>query len=178
LAYKTNMTFETIVAALAVGGTAIATGLLATFIQTSLHFALGHHRIGGWFFRSHIKCHHTIYSGKKLATPEYEDEETSLTLFYLIPSAVAVSIAYQVLPRALFWVHLGPFVVLFALHVYVHVQFHVRKSWLNRFGWFRRLRRLHNIHHLNHHKNYSLLQPFWDRLLGSYQASYPKTRRG
>ena len=171
------MRSETILTILAICSTVVITTLLATFIQSALHFVLGHHRIGGWFFRNHVKCHHTIYSGRKLATAEYEDEETSLTLFYFFPCAAACLTAYLILPRILFWVHCLTFALMFGLHVYVHIQFHVRKSWLNHFGRFRRLRRLHNIHHLNHRKNFALIQPFWDRIFGSFQAKSQKARK-
>jgi hypothetical protein len=39
--------------------TAIATHFFMSFAQTLMHYALGHHPIGGKFFRNHIAFHHT-----------------------------------------------------------------------------------------------------------------------
>jgi hypothetical protein len=33
-----------------------------SFAQTLMHYKLGHHPMGGKFFRNHINFHHTYYS--------------------------------------------------------------------------------------------------------------------
>lgn len=156
---------------LTIGGiTILATYLLGTFLQAFLHLSVGHHPRGGWFFRSHVGCHHTVYSGTHLASERYEDEETSLTVYYVLPSALAGWAAYRLLPPPLFWLHAVTMVVVFAVHVYVHVQFHLEKPWLDRFALFRRRRRMHDIHHLAPDRNFAVIEPLWDRLFGTYQA--------
>jgi sterol desaturase/sphingolipid hydroxylase (fatty acid hydroxylase superfamily) len=152
--------------------TVMATYGFSTLIQMVLHWFMGHRRWGGRFFRIHVTRHHGIYAGRRLATPSYEDEEISLTAYYLLPCLLACGVGYLLLPPLLFWVHLATFTVMFALHVYLHVQFHVRRSWLNRFSRFRTLRRLHNIHHRHHGRNFAVLEPFWDRVFGTYQAGF------
>ena len=42
--------------------TAVAAHLVMSFGQTLMHYKLGHHRMGGKFFRNHINFHHTYYS--------------------------------------------------------------------------------------------------------------------
>lgn len=42
--------------------TAVATHLVMSFAQTLMHYKLGHHPMGGKFFRNHINFHHTYYS--------------------------------------------------------------------------------------------------------------------
>src|SRR3954464_3612900 len=42
--------------------TALATHLVMSFAQTLMHYKLGHHPMGGEFFRNHINFHHTYYS--------------------------------------------------------------------------------------------------------------------
>src|SRR5258708_30901852 len=42
--------------------TAVATHLVMSFAQTLMHYKLGHHPMGGRFFRNHINFHHTYYS--------------------------------------------------------------------------------------------------------------------
>jgi len=41
---------------------AIGAHLVVSASQTLLHYGLGHHRVGGAFFRNHIRFHHTYYS--------------------------------------------------------------------------------------------------------------------
>ena len=38
--------------------TAVATHLVMSFAQTLMHYKLGHHPMGGKFFRNHINFHH------------------------------------------------------------------------------------------------------------------------
>jgi hypothetical protein len=42
--------------------TAVVTHLVMSFAQTLMHYKLGHHPMGGKFFRNHINFHHTCYS--------------------------------------------------------------------------------------------------------------------
>ena len=42
--------------------TAVATHLVMSFAQTLMHYKLGHHPMGGKFFRNHINFHHAHYS--------------------------------------------------------------------------------------------------------------------
>ena len=159
----------------ATGMTIVATYGTATFLQAFLHWRLGHHRLGRWFFRSHMECHHAIYAGAHLASDRYEDEKISLTPFYVAPVGMAGWLTFEALPRELFLVHAATFVAVFALHVHIHKQFHLEQSWLNRFGVFQRRRRLHDIHHLNPQKNFAVLEPLWDHVFGTYQARMTST---
>ena len=46
--------------------------------QTLLHYGLGHHRLGGAFFRNHIRFHHTYYAKGHLVSAAYRAEEQLL----------------------------------------------------------------------------------------------------
>ena len=48
--------------------TAVATHFFMSLAQTLMHYALGHHPIGGKFFRNHIAFHHTYYCGDHLVS--------------------------------------------------------------------------------------------------------------
>jgi hypothetical protein len=48
--------------------TAAATHLVVSFSQTLMHAKLGHHAMGGKFFRNHINFHHTNYSKDHLVS--------------------------------------------------------------------------------------------------------------
>ena len=153
-------------------GVAAVTFSFTAFLQTSLHLLLGHRPAGGSMFRNHVKFHHTIYSKKSLMTsPRYLDEERSNTAFYLLPLVLALAIAHPLLPLDLFAVFAGTMILTYAAHVYVHVQFHLTTTWLQRFHWFLRLQRLHTVHHVDMKKNHAVLMPFWDRVLGTHQSA-------
>jgi MarC family integral membrane protein len=51
--------------------TAVATHLVMSFAQTLMHYKLGHHSMGGKFFRNHINFHHTYYSQDHLVSRTY-----------------------------------------------------------------------------------------------------------
>jgi hypothetical protein len=59
--------------------TAVATHLVMSFAQTLMHYKLGHHSMGGKFFRNHINFHHTHYSKDHLVSATYLDDEGNNT---------------------------------------------------------------------------------------------------
>ena len=48
--------------------TMACTHLVMSFGQTLMHYRLGHRRLGGFLFRSHINFHHVHYARGHLAT--------------------------------------------------------------------------------------------------------------
>src|SRR3954452_20375619 len=54
---------------------AVATLLVMSFAQTLMHYKLGHHPMGGKFFRNHINFHHTYYSKDHLVSRTYRGDE-------------------------------------------------------------------------------------------------------
>jgi hypothetical protein len=65
--------------------TAVATHFFMSFAQTLMHYALGHHPIGGKFFRNHIAFHHSYYCGDHLVSKTYLGDEGNNTPFFFIP---------------------------------------------------------------------------------------------
>src|SRR5712691_2312800 len=59
--------------------TAVATHLVMSFAQTLMHYKLGHHPMGGKFFRNHINFHHTYYSKDHLVSRTYCGDEGNNT---------------------------------------------------------------------------------------------------
>src|ERR1700746_4013487 len=66
--------------------TAVATHLVMSFAQTLMHYKLGHHPMGGKFFRNHINFHHTHYSKDHLVSRTYLGDEGNNTPFFFILS--------------------------------------------------------------------------------------------
>ena len=152
---------------------AVATYGLTSFLQAFFHQRLGHTPSGKWLFRNHVRFHHSLYR-KTLTSPRYIDEERSNTGFYVVILAVQSVIAYALFPRDLFVVCEASMLLTYLAHIYVHIQFHITGSWLERFHWFLRLQRLHGVHHLDMSKNHAILLPLWDRVLGTYQPAEPR----
>ena len=65
--------------------TAVATHLVMSFAQTLMHYKLGHHPMGGKFFRNHINFHHTYYSQDHLVSRTYLGDKGNNTPFFFIP---------------------------------------------------------------------------------------------
>ena len=59
--------------------TAVATHLVMSFAQTLMHYKLGHHPMGGKFFRNHINFHHAHYSKDHLVSRTYLGDEGNNT---------------------------------------------------------------------------------------------------
>ena len=150
--------------------TAMGTHLVVSASQTLFHYGLGHHRLGGVFFRNHIRFHHTYYAKGHLVSSTYRGEEGNNTPYFLIPTILAATVMFIVLPFDFFLVVAAASAVSFYAHVYFDKAYHVQESKLARFAWFRRKQQLHFVHHLHADSNFAVIDFFWDRLLGSYRA--------
>jgi len=148
---------------------AICTHLVVSGSQTLLHYGLGHQRLGGIFFRNHIRFHHAYYAKGHLVSSSYRGAEGNNTPYFIIPTILVVGGMFFVLPFGLFLVMTGASAASFYAHVYFDKEYHVEGSKLARFAWFRRKQRLHFVHHLHANSNFAVIDFFWDRLLGTYR---------
>src|SRR5439155_2299908 len=76
--------------------TAVATHLVMSFAQTLMHYKLGHHPMGGKFFRNHINFHHAHYSKDHLVSRTYLGDEGNNTPFFFIPVFLVGACTYVV----------------------------------------------------------------------------------
>ena len=150
--------------------TAITTHLVMSFAQTVMHYKLGHHSMGGNFFRNHINFHHTYYSRDHLVSPTYLGEEGNNTPFFFIPVLLVGGCAYFLLPLNLFVVMVIASAASFYAHVFFDKEYHVEGSRLQRFTWFRRHQELHFVHHRHANSNFGVIHFFWDKILGTYRG--------
>jgi sterol desaturase/sphingolipid hydroxylase (fatty acid hydroxylase superfamily) len=148
---------------------AIGAHLVVSGSQTLLHYGLGHHRVGGVFFRNHIRFHHTYYAKGHLVSSYYRAEEGNNTPYFLIPTILVAAAVFFVVPFDLFLVAAAASAASFYAHVHFDKAYHVEGSRLVRFAWFRRKRELHFVHHLHANSNFAVIDFFWDRLLGTYR---------
>ena len=148
---------------------------VVSFIQAYFHRALAHRAFGRCFYEIHVGSHHTIYSGSHQVADRYSAEERSITFTFVVPYAVVQASALLALPVDMFAVELVSCSVVALAHAYIHVHYHLTQTWLDRFAWFRRLRAYHSIHHENTNANFAVIEPFWDRVFGTYQAPHHDT---
>jgi sterol desaturase/sphingolipid hydroxylase (fatty acid hydroxylase superfamily) len=153
--------------------TAIVTYLIVSFSQTLMHFKLGHSPLGGKFFHNHINFHHTYYSKDHLVSGTYLDENGNNTPFFLIPVFLVGACTYFILPFDLFVVQVIACAASFYAHVFFDKEYHLEKSRLQRFAWFRRKQELHFVHHRHADSNFAVISFFWDRILGTYRKPEP-----
>jgi hypothetical protein len=159
--------------------TAAATHLIMSFAQTLMHYKLGHHRMGGKFFRNHINFHHAYYSQDHLVSRAYLGDEGNNTPFFFIPVFAVGACMYPLLPPDLFVIQVVACAASFYAHVVFDKEYHVEGSRLERFAWFRRKRELHFVHHRHANNNFGVIHFFWDRILGTYRnpdAAHPPAR--
>ena len=149
--------------------TAVATHLVMSFAQTLMHYKLGHHPIGGKFFRNHINFHHTYYTKDHLVSPTYLGDEGNNTPFFFIPVFLVGAGTCLVLPVDLFVAQLVACAASFYAHVFFDKEYHIEGSRLQRFAWFRRKQELHFVHHRHANSNFAVIHFFWDRILGTYR---------
>src|SRR6266700_928775 len=149
--------------------TAVATHLVMSFGQTLMHYKLGHHPMGGKFFRNHINFHHTYYSKNHLVSRTYRGDEGNNTPFFFIPVFLVGACTYLVLPIDLFVVQVVACAASFYAHDFFDKEYHVEGSRLQRFGWFIRKQELHFVHHRHANCNFAVIHFFWDRILGTYR---------
>lgn len=150
--------------------TAIAAHLVVSGSQTLFHYGLGHHRLGGVFYRNHIRFHHTHYAKGHLVSSTHRRNAGNNTPYFLIPTILVAGGMFLVLPFDLFAVMTAASAVSFGAHVYLDKQYHTEGSALGRFAWFRRKQQLHFVHHLHANSNFAVIDFFWDRLLGTYRS--------
>ncbi len=148
---------------------AIGTHLVVSISQTLFHYGLGHHRIGGIFYRNHISFHQKHYANAHLVSSIHRRNEGNNTPYFLIPTILVAGSMFLALPFDLFLVVTAASAASFCLHVYLDRQYHAEGSSLARFAWFRRKQQLHFVHHLHANTNFAVIDFFWDSLLGTYQ---------
>jgi len=149
--------------------TAVATHLVMSFAQTLMHYKLGHHPMGGKFFRNHINFHHAHYCKDHLVSRTYLGDEGNNTPFFFIPVFLVGACTYLILPIDLFVAQLVACAASFYAHVFFDKEYHIEGSRLQRFAWFRRKQELHFVHHRHANSNFAVIHFFWDRILGTYR---------
>ncbi len=127
-------------------------------------------------FRGHTLVHHQRYKGddRYFAPVEMAHPEHILLKPYALPGIVAAHLPLMYLVDRYLLPHtLIPAVVTvtvyFVVYEYMHWNMHVpRGHFVEKFNWFQFLRNHHHLHHRYYRKNFCVLNPLADYLLGTW----------
>lgn len=153
--------------------TAFVTFQATCLVQAVLHRWVGHGPLVASINRSHTGSHHRVYAGDAFEQPAYRNDEASVSHTFVPAGAAIAFLAWLVLPVQLWLVATGTVAATFALHVHLHVRYHLRRSPLERFAWFRRRKELHRQHHVDPRTKFGVVEFFWDRVMGTLASSAP-----
>jgi sterol desaturase/sphingolipid hydroxylase (fatty acid hydroxylase superfamily) len=124
------------------------------FLEYSLH-RLGHlrHRYNYIYFL-HSKHHKEHYPVNNLLSDKYRSNNEGI-IAYVPPIILLFGILYPIIEEEV-WIHM---IIQMTIHTfindYIHINIHLKNSWLEKYEWFRKERHLHLKHHQNLQKNFS-----------------------
>lgn len=153
--------------------TVIVVFVIETLFGYISHRAL-HQSYMGSFYKSHHTHHYKLYPPEDYTSDKYREAGKDNTLYFFLlfgsPLIIApiVLFALHIIPLAVFISAMITLGVVGFLNDYLHDHFHLNKSWLKSFGWFRHLTEVHRLHHITPQKNFGIFMFWWDRLFGSY----------
>lgn len=127
----------------------------------------------------HLLGHHTIYpNGKNCLTPHFiygKGWHDSMYTFipWLTLEALGIWLA---LPTGLaIWVSVLAAAIVWAFS-HLHEQFHISNCRYRRSGIFNTAKSRHFRHH-DEDVNYSVFDPFWDKVFGTFRESAEETKK-
>ena len=146
---------------------AVASYYLLSILQAVFHRSHGHSRRIRAVFQAHAIGHHRQYPAKRLQSETFVALESHALYYYLIPVALLAASIFAAFGPMAGLAHITGAIVTFAWHIYLHRQYHLLITPLERFAWFRAKRELHFIHHRNARVNFAVVEFWVDRLMGT-----------
>ena len=160
-------------------GAEVLAAIAVTFLYGTLVGWLGHwvlhQRWAGPLYRGHMNHHTKQYPPGDLKSESYRSAGREDSTFIFTP-ILTLAFALFVYGLVKLNVEAGLLVFVLAealvigfLHDWVHTQFHLTKTVLDRWGWFRKLRELHFTHHRRMAHNFGIFWFGWDRVFRTYR---------
>jgi sterol desaturase/sphingolipid hydroxylase (fatty acid hydroxylase superfamily) len=143
--------------------------VMASFIGYWVHRAI-HQKWAGPFYRAHMEHHLELYPPGKLTSTKYRAARWyNRGPFLFTPALLAAVCCVGAVIHALHappWMiveNMGTFIMFGVLNDWIHDTTHLRRHFLQKFTYYRRIRAAHLIHHVNMNKNYGIVSFEWDR---------------
>ena len=159
--------------------------LVASFFEWALHRYVMHRPVGrfDYPFRTHALVHHRVFRADESYHVQREEDKALIPMaWWNGPAIIAVGlvpfvgVAWAV---GHWWLLAGVFVAFagyFATYEYLHWCMHLpRRRRLERSWLFQRLNSHHLLHHRYMHKNFNVVLPLADLILGTLLLK-PRTR--
>lgn len=135
-------------------------------------------------FRGHTIVHHGLYRGDESFFLEEGAHPAHILLKpYALPAIIAVHLPVVWAIERYLWAHtavgaITACIAYFIVYEYVHWNIHIpRGHFIERFRWFHFLRTHHKLHHRYYQKNFCVLFPLADWLLGTLITEETLQRR-
>ncbi|MBI2798044.1 sterol desaturase family protein [Candidatus Saccharibacteria bacterium] len=131
----------------------------------------------GWLGESvrarHIVHHQEDYPVEALRPAKQKYQSANSWSWYVL-ALILMALAYVLFPPkySLLMIAGGLLYATFVVSKF-HKSFHLQRTWLQRFAWYKKLVKLHDIHHYAP-VNYGINFFFMDRLFGTYQETQPQ----
>jgi sterol desaturase/sphingolipid hydroxylase (fatty acid hydroxylase superfamily) len=157
--------------------TVIVAGIAVYYLAT-LMIWVGHylpHRADSRLHEFHIGGHHTFYPDSQHArSPQFlYGRGRHDSLVPQLPWLIGLGASFwAILPRNFALGATAELLLVAIVHSYVHTHFHLTRSWLARFTWFRRAQAVHDLHH-DRDINFMVFDYFWDRVFGTFEKPAP-----
>jgi hypothetical protein len=159
-------------------GVGIATGIVfASFFEWALHRFVMHKPVGRfqYAFRAHALVHHQTFKADHTYHLVNEEDKETIPMAWWNGPALITACLLPVIAIAWFashwWLVLGAaaaFIAYYGTYEYMHWCMHLPKQRRLERSWlFRRLNGHHLLHHRYMHKNFNVVLPLADLLLGT-----------
>jgi hypothetical protein len=146
---------------------AVTSYYLMCILQAVLHRTHGHRMRIRAVFEAHAIRHHAQYPANRLQSETFMELESHALYYYGIPIVFVAAAIYVTFGPMVMIAHLIGVAATFAWHVYLHRQYHLLTSPLDRFDWFEKKRQLHFVHHRDARVNFAVVEFWIDTLMGT-----------
>lgn len=148
--------------------------VIAVYYLSTLMIWIGHylpHRPNSRLRGFHIGGHHALYPDSRHLQSERFKYGWGRhdSLVPQLPWLIAPLLAFwAILPAGFALLATAEHLIIVVANSYVHTHFHLTRSWLAGFAWFRHAQATHRLHH-DHDTNFMVFDYFWDRVFGTFE---------
>lgn len=148
--------------------------LFTTFFGYVVHKAF-HKPWMGRAYKAHMNHHLKQYPPNDFYSDKYrsagKDNTVYLFILAFLPILFTIKLLMylSILTAPVGVAMLAVMIGVGLLHNYIHDAFHLNKTFLRKFKFFKRLEKLHYIHHIDMRKNLGIYTFIWDKVFKTFR---------